>query len=57
MRNFVPDLWIFLPEAFTPPRHDLLLIDSNAQAMNEKDVARLAREQQLELEEIGRRLE
>ncbi len=29
-RNFVPHLWMFLPEALTPSGHEVLLIDANA---------------------------
>ena len=34
-RNFMPHLWMFLLKALTPPGHEVLLIDGNAQPMDE----------------------
>ena len=34
-RNFMPHLWMFLLQALTPPGHEVLLIDGNAQPMDE----------------------
>ena len=31
-RNFMPHLWMFLLQALTPPGHEVLLVDGNAQA-------------------------
>jgi len=33
-RNFMPHLWMFLLKALTPPEHEVLLIDGNAQALD-----------------------
>jgi len=33
-RNFMPRLWMFLLKALTPPEHEVLLIDGNAQALD-----------------------
>src|ERR671918_366350 len=52
-RNFMPHLWIFLLKALTPPEHEVLLIDGNAQALDEEDLARFVREQEIELVGIG----
>jgi hypothetical protein len=35
-RNFMPHLWMFLLQALTPPSHEVLLIDGNAQPMMKK---------------------
>src|SRR5205807_2158927 len=34
-RNFMPHLWMFLLQALTPAGHEVLLIDGNAQPMDE----------------------
>ena len=34
-RNFMPHLWMFLLQALTPPGHEVVLIDGNAQPMDE----------------------
>jgi len=52
-RNFMPHLWMFLLQALTPPGHDVLLIDGNAQPMDEDGVARFVREQNVGLVGIG----
>src|SRR6476469_3478789 len=38
-RNFMPHLWMFLLQALTPPGHEVLLIDGNAQPMDEAQLA------------------
>ena len=35
-RNFMPHLWMFLLKALTPPEHEVLLIDGNAQALEQE---------------------
>ena len=40
-RNFMPHLWMFLLKALTPPEHEVLLIDGNAQALDEEGLASL----------------
>lgn len=52
-RNFMPHLWMFLLQAITPPGHEVLLIDGNAQAMNEEELARFVREEKIGLVGIG----
>jgi radical SAM superfamily enzyme YgiQ (UPF0313 family) len=52
-RNFMPHLWMFLLQALTPPGHEVLLIDGNAQPMDEDSLARFVREQNIGLVGIG----
>jgi len=52
-RNFMPHLWMFLLKALTPPGHEVLLIDGNAQPMDEAAIARYVREQKIGLVGIG----
>ena len=52
-RNFMPHLWMFLLQALTPPGHEVLLIDGNAQPMNEEGIKRYVREQNIGLVGIG----
>ena len=52
-RNFMPHLWMFLLRALTPPGHEVLLIDGNAQPMNEEGIKRYVREQNIGLVGIG----
>ena len=52
-RNFMPHLWMFLLKSLTPPEHDVLLIDGNAKPMNEQQLVRFARQQQIGLVGIG----
>src|SRR6202795_2322657 len=52
-RNFMPHLWMFLLQALTPPEHEVVLIDGNAQPMNEESIARYVREQNIDLVGIG----
>src|ERR1700726_358135 len=52
-RNFMPHLWMFLLQALTPFGHEVLLIDGNAQPMNEDGIARFVREQNIGLVGIG----
>jgi len=52
-RNFMPHLWMFLLQALTPPGHEVLLIDGNARAMTENDLAHFVREQNVGLVGIG----
>src|SRR5216683_2090661 len=42
-RNFMPHLWMFLLQALTPSGHEVLLIDGNAQPMDEEGIARFVR--------------
>src|SRR6266545_154413 len=52
-RNFMPHLWMFLLQSLTPPEHEVLLIDGNARPMNEKQLVRFLREQEIGLVGIG----
>jgi radical SAM superfamily enzyme YgiQ (UPF0313 family) len=52
-RNFMPHLWMFLLQALTPPGHEVLLIDGNAQPMDESEIAHFVREQNIGLVGIG----
>jgi radical SAM superfamily enzyme YgiQ (UPF0313 family) len=52
-RNFMPHLWMFLLQALTPPGHEVLLIDGNAQPMDEEGIARYVIEQKIGLVGIG----
>jgi radical SAM superfamily enzyme YgiQ (UPF0313 family) len=52
-RNFMPHLWMFLLQALTPSGHEVLLIDGNAQPMDEADIARFVRVQNIGLVGIG----
>jgi radical SAM superfamily enzyme YgiQ (UPF0313 family) len=52
-RNFMPHLWMFLLRALTPPEHEVVLIDGNAQPMDENGIARFVREQEIGLVGIG----
>src|SRR5207249_10345529 len=52
-RNFMPHLWMFLLQALTPAGHEVLLIDGNAQPMDEAGIARFVRERRIGLVGIG----
>src|ERR1700719_3648659 len=52
-RNFMPHLWMFLLQALTPAGHEVVLIDGNAQPMDEAGVARFVRENNIGLVGIG----
>ncbi len=52
-RNFMPHLWMFLLQSLTPPGHEVMLIDGNAQPMDEAGIARFVREQKIGLVGIG----
>ena len=52
-RNFMPHLWMFLLQSLTPAGHEVLLIDGNAQSIDEAGIARYVREQKIGLVGIG----
>ncbi|MBV9209966.1 MAG: cobalamin-dependent protein, partial [Acidobacteria bacterium] len=52
-RNFMPHLWMFLLQSLTPAGHEVVLIDGNAQAMNDEELVRFVREQNIKLVGIG----
>src|SRR5438309_3871764 len=49
----MPHLWMFLLQSLTPPGHEVLLIDGNAQPMDEEGIARYVREHNIGLVGIG----
>src|ERR1700746_2144013 len=52
-RNFMPHLWMFLLQALTPPGHEVLLMDGNAQPMDETQIAQFVCDQNIGLVGIG----
>src|SRR5258708_18942771 len=52
-RNFMPHLWMFLLQSLTPPDHEVVLIDGNAQPMDEAGIAQFVRENNIGLVGIG----
>jgi radical SAM superfamily enzyme YgiQ (UPF0313 family) len=52
-RNFMPHLWMFLLQSLTPAGHEVLLIDGNAQPIDEAGMKRFVREQKIGLVGIG----
>jgi radical SAM superfamily enzyme YgiQ (UPF0313 family) len=49
----MPHLWMFLLQSLTPPGHEVVLIDGNAQPMDEAGLARFVREEKIDLVGIG----
>src|SRR5436305_1867049 len=52
-RNFMPHLWMFLLQALTPPEHEVVLIDGNAQPMDEAQIAQFVLDQKIGLDGTG----
>jgi len=52
-RNFMPHLWMFLLQALTPSGHEVLLVDGNAQPMDEAGIAKFVRDNNIGLVGIG----
>src|ERR1700740_528061 len=52
-RNFMPHLWMFLVQTLPPPGHEVLLIDGNAQPMDEEAMTQFVQEQKIGLVGIG----
>jgi len=52
-RNFMPHLWMFLLQALTPAGHEVVLIDGNAQPMDEAQIAQFVLDQKIGLVGIG----
>src|ERR1700685_972860 len=52
-RNFMSHLWMFLLKSLTPPGHEVLLIDGNAQPMDELQIAQYVRDENIGLVGIG----
>ena len=51
--NFMPHLWMFLLQSLTPPRHQVFLVDGNAQRMSEAELVAYVRKNRVELVGIG----
>src|SRR5260370_7171491 len=51
--NFMPHLWMFLLQARTPPGHEVLLLDGNAQPMNDAELVRFVKDRKIDLVGIG----
>ncbi|HXF27195.1 MAG TPA: cobalamin-dependent protein, partial [Bryobacteraceae bacterium] len=51
--NFMPHLWMFLLQARTPPGHEVMLLDGNAQPMSDAELVRFVKEKQIGLVGIG----
>src|SRR5271163_1870165 len=49
----MPHLWMFLLQSLTPPGHEVVLIDGNAQPMDEAGIASYVIEQKIDLVGIG----
>ena len=49
----MPHLWMFLLQSLTPEGHEVLLIDGNAQPMDEAQIAQYVRDQNIGLVGIG----
>ena len=49
----MPHLWMFLLQSLTPPEHEVILIDGNAQPMDEAALARYVKEEKIGLVGIG----
>ncbi len=52
-KNFMPHLWMFLLQSLTPAGHEVVLIDGNAQPIDEAGIARYVRENNIGLVGIG----
>src|SRR2546421_8357395 len=52
-RNFMPHLWMFLLKALTPPGHEVLLIDGNAKPLNDRELVRYIKEENIGMVGIG----
>jgi radical SAM superfamily enzyme YgiQ (UPF0313 family) len=52
-KNFMPHLWMFLLQSLTPAGHEVVLIDGNAQPMDEAGIAQYVRENNIGLVGIG----
>jgi len=52
-RNFMPHLWMFLLQAITPNRHEVLLLDGNVREMDETEIVKFIHRHQIDLVGIG----
>ena len=51
--NFMPHLWMFLLQALTPAEHEVILVDGNAKAMSESELAKFVLDNNIGLVGIG----
>jgi hypothetical protein len=51
--NFMPHLWMFLLKSLTPPGHEVVLVDGNAQRMSAPELVEYARGHAIGLTGIG----
>ena len=51
--NFMPHLWMFLLQARTPPGHEVLLLDGNAQPMSDQELVKFVKDQEIGMVGIG----
>src|ERR1700738_2826397 len=51
--KFIPHLWMFLLQALTPAGNEVLLVDGNAQPMDEAGIAKFVRDNNIGLVGIG----
>jgi radical SAM superfamily enzyme YgiQ (UPF0313 family) len=52
-RNFMPHLWMFLLKALTPPEHEVLLIDGNAKPLDDEQLVKYIKDENIGLVGIG----
>lgn len=52
-QNFMPHLWMFLLQSLTPEGHEVILIDGNTHPMDDDEIVRYIREQNIGLVGIG----
>jgi radical SAM superfamily enzyme YgiQ (UPF0313 family) len=52
-QNFMPHLWMFLLQALTPPGHEVVLIDGNAQPMSDPELVKFVLGERIGLVGIG----
>ena len=52
-RNFMPHLWMFLLQALTPKKHEVVLIDGNAKSMTREELVAFCQEENIGLVGIG----
>ena len=51
--NFMPHLWMFLLQARTPPGHQVVLLDGNAQPMTDPELVQFVKDQGIGMVGIG----
>jgi len=52
-KNFMPHLWMFLLQSLTPACHEVVLIDGNAQPIDEAGIGQYVRDNHIDLVGIG----